>query len=271
MSVPRCLGICLFFNDDDLVSDAITHLLENNHEIVVWDHGSTDGTADEISKFKSHIRERHFLPRSFDFYQLFEHVSRYVIENYAPQYDWISFPESDEFLEGPDRKKKYFEHICDVYKSPYDWLQFNNIVYWFTSNDLVSELSPRKRIRRYSIWPNCGPRIYAWRAECMNVRSFNHNPALGVKYPVLFNTCHYQFRSAAQMVKRIEGRMGLSRAKANYHFDFMSNNMKKLIISPEQLNYDDKLNELSLVPTLDWGEVYGTYDQLFAKNNNNSK
>lgn len=265
MAKPRCLGICLFYNDDDIVEDAITHLLENNHEVVVWDHGSNDRTAEMIDKFNPYIRERHFLLRSFDFYRLFEHVSQYVIDNYAAQYDWISFPESDEILEGPDRKKSYYDHVCDVVESPYDWVQFNNIVFWFTSEDFADEPSPRMRIRRYSIWKDCGARVYAWRARCMNVRKFNHNPALGSKYPIHFNTCHYQFRSEAQALKRIESRIGLSRGPANFHFDFMQRNKEKLYIPAEHLHFDDGISELSLVQSLNWRDVYGTYDELMKQ------
>ena len=265
MAKPRCLGICLFYNDDDIVEDAIKHLLENNHEVVVWDHGSNDRTAEMIDKFNPHIRERHFLPRSFDFYKLFEHVSRYVIDNYAAQYDWISFPESDEILEGPDRKKSYYEHVCDVIESPYDWLQFENMVFWFTEKDRPEEPSPRKRIRHYSIWADCAPRVYAYRASRMNIRQFNHNPAKGSKYPVHFNTCHYQVRSERQMLKRIQSRVGLSRGAANFHFDFMEMNKAKLYIPAEKLHFDDGISELSKEQTLNWQDVYGTYDALMEQ------
>jgi glycosyltransferase involved in cell wall biosynthesis len=266
MAKPRCLAVCLFYNDDDIVEDAIKHLLENNHELVVWDHGSSDRTAEEIDKFNPYIRERHFLPRSFDFFKLFEHVSRYVIDNYAAQYDWISFPESDEILEGPDRKKSYYEHVCDVVESPYDWVQFNNMVYWFTDEDFADEPSPRMRIRRYSIWADCLPRVYAWRARCMNVREFNHNPARGNKYPAHFNTCHYQMRSERHMLKRIESRVGLRQGRlANAHFDFMEINKDKLYIPTAQLHFDDGISELSRVQTLNWRDIYGNYDMLMEQ------
>lgn len=259
---PRCLGVCLFYNDDDIVADGLTHLLENNHDVVVWDHGSTDRTAAEIDKFAPYIRERHFLPRSFDFYKLFEHVSRYVIDNYAAEYDWISFLESDEILEGPDRTKSYYEHVCDVVESPYDWVQFNNMVFWFTEKDDPAILSPRKRIRHYSIWADCKPRVYGWRARCMNVRAFNHNPALGSKYPVHFNTCHYNVRSHEHLKKRIASRIGLSRGRKNWHFDFMAINARNLVLRSDQLNFDDGVSELSREQVFDWTKVYGDYDRI---------
>lgn len=261
---PRCLAIALFFNDDDIVNDHLLHMLENNHDVVVWNHGSTDRTADRIDAFGSVIRAQHFLPRSFDFYKIFEHVSRYVMEHYAKDYDWISFPESDEFLEGPDRTKSYYDHVCDAHEAGADWLTFRNQVFWYTSADDVAISSPRKRIKYYSPWLGCPPRVYAWRADKMNVREFNHNPALGEQWPVPFTTCHYQFRSEAQAEKRIAGRVGLRRGVSNFHFDFHAMNRDVLRINPSHLHFDDG-GELSLEPTIDWSRVYGSYRQVMEK------
>jgi hypothetical protein len=96
----------------------------------------------------------------------------------------------------------------------------------------------------------------------MNIRWFNHNPANGIKYPVNFNTCHYQWRSEEQMMRRINSRVGLSREGLNFHFDFMDLNREKLYIPAEKLHLDDGINELSKVQTLDWKEIYGTLDLL---------
>lgn len=253
--MTRCLAICLFYNDEDLVEDALTHLLENNHDLIVWDHGSSDGTAAALDRFAPHIRERHYLPRTFDFYNLFEHVSRYVMTNLTSQYDWVSFPESDEFLEGPDRSKSYYEHIRDVIASPYDWVQFNNIVFWFTDRDDIAEPSPRRRIKHYSIWRDCPPRIYAWRASHTNVRLFNHNPPPGQRYPTNFNTCHYQVRSATHLEKRLADRSGMSRGSMNTHFDAMERNRARMRIPSEMLHLDCG-NDLSLQQTVNWAKIY---------------
>lgn len=262
---PRCLGIGLFYNDEDMVRDSVEHLLENNHDLVVWDHGSTDGTAAILDEYQKHFVERLFLPREFDFYKLFETVSHHILDNYVSQYDWISFPESDEILEGPDRGKSYYEHVLDVYESPYDWLQFNNIVHWFTSEDDRSIVSPVERIRRYCIHATCPPCVYAWRASAMNVRWFNHNAAGGEKYPVHFNTCHYQMRSKEQMEKRIRDRVGVRRGSENYHMDYMARNISNLYIEPEALHYDDRSSDLDLAEIFDWSVVYGSYAQLLRQ------
>ncbi len=39
------LGVLLCYNDGDLLEDALRYLLNQEHHLVVWDHGSTDQTA----------------------------------------------------------------------------------------------------------------------------------------------------------------------------------------------------------------------------------
>ena len=38
----RCLGVLLCYNDGDLLEESIRYLLEQDHHLIVWDHGSTD-------------------------------------------------------------------------------------------------------------------------------------------------------------------------------------------------------------------------------------
>ena len=42
---PKALGVLLCYNDADILPEAIESLLNNNHELLVWDHGSDDGTG----------------------------------------------------------------------------------------------------------------------------------------------------------------------------------------------------------------------------------
>ena len=45
---PRLLGVLLCYNDGDLVDEAVRYLREQGHDVVVWDHGSTDETPDVL-------------------------------------------------------------------------------------------------------------------------------------------------------------------------------------------------------------------------------
>ena len=258
MPRPRMLGILLCYNDGDLVEDSIAYLLEQNHDVVVWDHGSTDETAHVIHRLRRHLLESRLVPRSFDFYELYPAMSAHIISEYVHRYDWVSWPDQDEFLEGPSRSQSYFGWMEEVSASCFDWIRFNNLNYWFTSADNPTIQSAAKRIRHYSLFPDCAPRIRAWRMTATNVRLFNHNPPLGVQYPGLFNLRHYPMRSKAQMFNRIyRDRAGLRRGDSNYHYENLKLNHNRLEIAPEQLHYDDGVCDLNLEVIFNWRTIYG--------------
>jgi glycosyltransferase involved in cell wall biosynthesis len=80
---PRALGVLLCYNDADILPEAIESLLSNNHELAVWDHGSNDGTAEVLDRYKSHFVSREFVPREFDLYKLYPTVSKQVRKNFS--------------------------------------------------------------------------------------------------------------------------------------------------------------------------------------------
>ena len=253
----RLLGVLLCYNDGDLVEDAVRYLREQGHDLVVWDHGSTDETAGVLGSLKSELLERENVPRSVDFYSLYQAMSAHLLEHYVSRYDWISWPDQDEFLEGTDRSRSYREWLEDVAASPYDWIQFNNYNFWWTEADDPNVERAVERVRHYSLFSDCGPRIRSWRASATNVREFNHNPPLGQRYPRLFNLRHYPMRSATQMARRLEvDRAGLRRGGSNFHYDNMSSWPERLVIPPDALHVDDG-GELDPSVIFDWRAVYG--------------
>ena len=252
------LGILLCYNDGDLVEESIRYLLETGHDLVVWDHGSDDQTPDVIARYKGQLLESKFVPREFDFYQLYPEMSRHIIADYAKTYDWVSWPDQDEFLEGPTRQKPYAQAVEEVFESPYDWIQFHNYNFWFTSADDPSITETTKRVRHYCLFPDCAPRIRSWRASSTNIREFNHNPPLGERFPTMFNLRHYPARSEAQMVTRVtKDRAGLRRGTANYHYENMAQILGKFVVRPEDLHLDDGVSDLDPSPAFNWRDVYG--------------
>lgn len=254
----RLLGVLLCYNDGDLLEESLRYLLEQNHHMIVWDHGSTDETPDIIRKFAGELLEARLVPREFDFYELYPTMSRHLIENYTSRYDWISWPDQDEFLEGSNRSKSYAESLLEVFQSPYDWIQFHNFNYWTTAADDPQIRSTTLRVRHYSLFPDCAPRIRSWRSSATNIRVFNHNPPLGEPWPVRFNLRHYPMRSREQMLTRVmHDRAGLLRDGNNYHYENMKRQLKLLEIAPDQLHYDDGRSELNPEPTFNWRSIYG--------------
>jgi|WetSurMetagenome_2_1015567.scaffolds.fasta_scaffold70633_2 hypothetical protein len=255
---PKCLCVLLCYNDSDILPDVIDYMLSNHHDIIAWDHGSDDNTSEIINKYKRTLKEHKFVPRAFDFYNLYPLMSHNIIDNYVKQYDWISWPDDDEILEGPDREKTYYEYICDAYYSAYNFIKFNNYNYWFTEEDDKSIISPLKRIKRYSIFPDCAPRIRSWRASVTNIREFNHNLLDGEKYPTDFNLRHYPMRTFNQMMKRVnKDRAGMQRGNMNYHYNNMKNNMTNLNIESSQLHFDDGKSRLNPDMIINWHKIYG--------------
>jgi len=250
--------VLLCYNDADILPDAIEFLLHNNHDLVVWDHGSDDGTDEVLNRYASHFVERKLIPREFDFYKLYGEMSKNLRKQYRKRYDWISWPDQDEILEGPARDKTYYEYLTEVYNSEFNWIRFRNFNFWFTEEDDPSIVAPTKRIRRYCLFPDCSPRIRAWRASVTNIREFNHNPLDGLPYPSPFNLRHYPMRTREQMLNRLnKSRAGLERDGNNWHYDNMRSQTEKLLIPPQAMHFDDGHSELNPEPSFNWRTIYG--------------
>jgi hypothetical protein len=248
----------LFYNDDDIVYDNIKQLLDNNHDVIVFNHGSTDNTSNVINSLKSELLEIVDIDREkIGLYGVFEFVSRYVMDNYCKYYDWVSFPESDEFLEGPDRKKSYYEYILEAIDSEYAYIQFENYVFWYTEKDDNSIISPIQRVKHYCIKAYGTSRIFSWRSSSMNIRRFNHNPTIGKRYPTLFKSRHYQIRSDEHMNKRLFGsRFKMENGKSNIHNKSMIDNIDKMVIPSDMLYFDNGTDELVNDQKFNWKIIY---------------
>jgi glycosyltransferase involved in cell wall biosynthesis len=258
VNAPRCLGVLLCYNDGDLLEESIAYLLDQSHDVIAWDHGSTDETPAVLERFRPHLREIRRLPREFDFYELYPAMSRHLIEHYVNEYDWISWPDQDEFLEGPARDRSYYDHIVEAHGSGIDWIEFNNFNFWWTDEDDPSVPEVTRRVRHYCLWPDCPPRIRTWRAKVTNIRRFNHNPVDGTPSPRLFNLRHYPMRSPVQMRTRVlYDRAGMRRGNMNFHYDNMARRLDSLQVPASKLHYDDGVKDLNPNPIFDWREIYG--------------
>lgn len=254
----KLLGVLLCYNDGDLLAETLRHLLDERHDLVVWDHGSTDETASVIERFRGELLETRLIPREFDFYELYPAMSRHIMERYAGGYDWISWPDQDEFLEGPSRSRPYHAWLREVWESPHNWIQFNNYNFWWTRADDKGISSAAQRVRHYALFPDCAPRIRSWRSSATNIRVFNHNPPEGSAWDRRFNLRHYPARSREQLARRVlQDRSGLQRGGMNYHYENMKATLDQIEIAPEQLHFDDGRSELNPAPVFNWRSIYG--------------
>ena len=259
MSELRCLGVLLCYNDGDLLEESVEHLLQQGHDLVVWDHGSTDETPAILERLRPELRELRRIPREFDFYELYPEMSRHLIANHVGDYDWISWPDQDEFLEGPARDRPYRDHLEEASEAGVDWIEFENFNYWFTDEDDPAVRETSRRVRRYCVRADCPPRIRSWRAGVTNIRRFNHNPLEGEPAPRRFRLRHYPMRSLEQARARVlRDRAGLRRGGENFHYDNMGRRLNSLVIAADQLHRDDGVADLDPSPIFDWRRIYGS-------------
>ena len=288
---PKCLAALLFHNDEDIVFDHINYYLNNNHELIIFNHNSNDKTHEFICSFKSKFIKYYILNKNIIFKENkvhetvsqilrgekinYENVQIYDLNTddvkemnesdnykYSENYDWISFPESDEFLEGPNREKNYYQHLCELHKTNKKAIQFLNYVFWFTEKDDNNIPSTLERVKHYSFFRNCGPRMYAWRAKLTNIRWFGHNlPNNCLDTDVVkWKTRHYDARSYEQFVKKTIDRKDVAIGGQNYHYKNRINNLTAVreygIIYSDELHFDDGESELIADDKFNWNKVY---------------
>lgn len=220
VSRSRKLGVVLTYNDDDIAVEIIDHLLANDHQVVVWDNGSDDATWDVLRERAQDLLELRQVPQSeIGLYEIYGAMSRHLLDRYVRDYDWVSWPDSDELLLAVDLSMPYGEFVDRLVASRYDWVRFRNWNFWWTEDDDPRVPSPIRRIRHYAPRDACAPRIRAWRAAKTNLRWFNENPVDGRRYPRLANLCHYPMRGRDEAIKKLRTRAGIQRGESNWHYN----------------------------------------------------
>lgn len=275
----KLLSVLLFHNDEDIVEDQIRYYHDlNKHDLIVFNHNSNDNTQNIINHFKDkilciynlnekvifadnkvHVNIYNILLNNYsniDFKNITLSNDKYRNFNFSKEYDWISFPESDEFLEGPNRDKLFYEHLIDLDKKVCK-IAYDNYVFWFTEKDNFNIKSPIERIKHYSILKKCGTRIYTWRGKDTICRGFGHGNRQDKSSEITrWKTRHYEIRSKEHMSKKLNDRKNVARGSINGHYTRMynkfQNNKDYGIIDPLKLNYDNGRDELNDEEKIDW-------------------
>jgi hypothetical protein len=241
----RFLGVLLCYNDDDILAPVIEHLVANRHDLVVWNHGSEDRTDAICHRYVGRgIIDYQVLDRDeVPFKELYTTAGEYVRTTYGDRYDWVSWPDQDEVLEGPDLARPYHEQVTELMAAGHDWIEFDNFVFWFTKADDLSVEDPVERIRHYSIYHSASPRIRAWRMSAMNARKMgNSNPPEGRKAPTNWPLRHYPMRSIEQAKRRAEhdrNQPGFQRGDKNWHYQRFREDESTLWVPSDRLHRFD--------------------------------
>jgi len=241
----RFLAMLLSYNDADVLGPVIDHLAANRHDVVVWNHGSEDATELVArSRLGRGVIEYQDVDRvEVPFRDLYSVAARYLVSVYGGRYDWLSWPDQDEILEGPDLSRPYHEHVAEALAAGVDWVEFDNFVFWFTDEDDPRVADPVARIRRYSLSPAASPRVRAWRLSKTNERRLgNSNPIDGTKAPVNWPLRHYPMRSMEQARRRAHhdrNQEGFQFGDKNWHYERFREDERALVVPAERLHRFD--------------------------------
>ncbi len=240
----RFLAILLCYNDADVLPPVLDHLIANRHDVVTWNHGSSDNTADVCRDYLGRgVIEYQDLDRDeVPFKDLYGLCARYLVRAYGPRYDWLSWPDQDELLEGPDLTRPYHEQVTELLASGHDWVEFDNFVFWFTDDDDETERDPVKRLEHYNLYV-CPARVRAWRFACTNERRLgNSNPIDGRKAPANWPLRHYPMRTLEQARRRAtvdRNQPGFQFGDKNWHYERFRDEEARLSVPAEKLHRFD--------------------------------
>jgi hypothetical protein len=241
----RLLAMLLCYNDSDVLGPVIDHLVANRHDVVVWNHGSEDDT-DRVARDRlgrGVIEYQDVDRRDVPFRDLYGVAARYLVDVYGGLYDWLSWPDQDEILEGPDLARPYHEQVAEFLASGGDWVEFDNFVFWFTDEDDASVADPVARVRRYCLSPAASPRVRAWRFSRTNERRLgNSNPVEGRKAAENWPLRHYPMRSREQARRRAHhdrNQDGFQFGDKNWHYQRFREDEEALVVPASRLHLFD--------------------------------
>lgn len=223
-----------------MLPPVIDHLVSNRHDLVVFNHQSEDNTDEICSSYLGkgiidyQIVDRQEVP----FRMLYRVCSEYVRREYVGRYDWLSWPDQDEILLGPDISRPYHEQVTELLATGYDWVEFENFVFWFTDQDDLSITNPIERVRHYSRYPKC--RTRAWRFALTNVRELgNVNEIPGRRAPEKWPLLHYPARSLEQATRRVthdRNQPGFQFEDKNWHYESFRADPATLLVPSSRLH-----------------------------------
>lgn len=208
MSEFRVVAILSAFNEADVISQVIGHLVENEVDVYLIDNRSTDGTADAakrwlrkgllgIEQFPSEPPEGGALP-AFDWEGILRRKEELAKELKA---DWFIHHDADEFREAPWPGMNLRDAIAWVDRLGYNCIDFRVLNFPPLENGFRPGMDPREH---FTHWED--PVIYdtlqrkSWKAQATPVSlasSGGHEVQFPDRrvFPIRFLLRHYPIRS----------------------------------------------------------------------------
>ena len=236
----KLLGVIMTYNDDDCLHSAIESLLESNHYVWVFDHGSIDSTKKVVDKYPKVTYQYvdrttypNFMKPGQD--NIHHFITDFIIKKQG-EFDWVTWIDSDEIIcSMPEDSKSFYELINDAYRNGYDGIPGYLREYWATEGDDPKVSDFRNRITRFKNkgCGYCGGLNRTWRIDCtpvMTEGTLRHTFFNGLQlYPKPHLLKHYPIRTNGQGYQKINvDRQRYHGAGAHYEERGLANTTKLL-------------------------------------------
>ena len=204
----RLVATMMVYNEADILSQVLDHLVDQGVHFVILDDGSEDGSVEIAQNYAGKGLLEHKVLKH-DTMMWGENLDR-LLEMAARHHpDWILKNDADEFLEPPQEDETLARAIAEEDRRGYNAIQFNDFEFHLTDQDYNSnEPDIRKRLKFYTWW---GDFLYtAWKyyPGTSYRESAGHFPVFpkGIETkisPRKFVMRHYRFRTPEQAVRRV--------------------------------------------------------------------
>ena len=148
----RLVATMMVYNEADILSQVLDHLVDQGVHFVILDDGSEDGSVEIAQNYAGKGLLEHKVLKH-DTMMWGENLDR-LLEMAARHHpDWILKNDADEFLEPPQEDETLARAIAEEDSRGYNAIQFNDFEFHLTDQDYNSnEPDIRKRLKFYTWW-----------------------------------------------------------------------------------------------------------------------
>ncbi|MGB5685229.1 MAG: glycosyltransferase family A protein, partial [Candidatus Electrothrix sp.] len=213
----RVIALIAAYNEADIISSVIEHLINNGIEVYLIDNRSTDDTVEQASPFlgKGLINIETYPPSHscsdepngvYDWSSILRRKEELAVELEA---DWFIHHDADEFREGPFPSLTLKKAIRYVDSLGYNCIDFHLLNFHPVNNDFIPGTDPRSVFTRYEdgadfdavqrkCWKSTGTPVSLVHAGGHDVQFYGRRVS-----PIKFILCHIPIRSQQHGIRKV--------------------------------------------------------------------
>ena len=261
----KVCAIMAIYNEEDILDESISALLDGGVDVYIIDNGSTDNSVDIINKyigggvigFES-VKHKEFGKEVYNWTKILKRKEEISLDL---DYDWFIHVDADEVRCSPWTNKNLAAGIEFVDSLGYNLINFK-LFNFRLSRESENFESIQNRMRSYSnVEKFNSMQVKAWKkSRYVNIVTHGGHLALVPSpkiFPVRFLLKHYPIRSAAQAIKKInnerKNRFSLEDKSKGWHVQYDSmplddfQLMDKIYFDDQDLKPFDISEECSVV------------------------